>query len=144
MKNPMPPEWRTQIARFGLDLFVGVAILLIAACLAAGHFRATRNFTIEGRLTECEQPLNNRCSDVYRVREATGEEHVTGLGGFRPDPAGLVAGASIRKDANSFSYFVNGREVEWTEASHFIAAALIALLLCGSGIFRARRARLRS
>jgi hypothetical protein len=84
--------------------------------------------------------LNNRCEYVYRVREATGEERLIDLAGFRPDPADLAAGNSIKKPADTFSYFVNGREVQWPETSIFAGAGVIALVLLGSSIYRFRRA----
>jgi hypothetical protein len=139
--KPMPPKRLKQI--WGVDFFVGLAILVAAAWIAFGHFRSAYDFTIKDRLTQCEQPLNNRCDYVYRVREATGEEHVIGLAEFRPDSADLATGNSIRKRKDAFSYFVNGREVQWPQAWLFTAAVALALLLLGSSLYRSRRARRR-
>jgi len=138
MTKPISPKRPKQI--WGVDFVVGLAVLLAAAWIAFGHFRAEYNFTIEDRLTQCEQPLNNRCDYVYRVREATGEEHVIGLAEFRPDAADLAAGNSIRKRKDALSYFVNGREVQWPQASLFAGTVALALLLLGSSLYRSRRA----
>ncbi len=138
MTKPISPKHPRQI--WGRDFFVGLAILLAAAWIAYGHFRAAYDFTIEDRLTQCEQPLNNRCNYVYRVREATGEEHVIGLAEFRPDSADLATGNLIRKRKGAFSYFVNGREVQWPQASLFTGAVALALLLLGSSLYRSKRA----
>ena len=138
MTKPMSPKRPKQI--WGVDFFVGLAVLLAAAWIALGHFRAEYDFTIEDRLTQCEQPLNNRCDYVYRVREATGEEHVIGLAGFRLDSADLATGNSIRKRKDAFSYSVNGQEVQWPQASLFTAVVALALLILGSSLYRSRRA----
>jgi hypothetical protein len=125
---------------WGVDFFAGLAILLVSVWIAHGHFRAACDFTIEDRSTECEQPLNNRCDFVYRVREATGEEHVMDLAEFRPDPADLAIGNSIRKRKNAFSYAVNGREAGWPQASLFASAVALASFLLGSALYRSRQA----
>ena len=137
MTKPMSSKLPRQI--WDLDFFAGLALLLAAIWIAHGHFRTAYDFTIEDRLTQCEQPLNNRCGYVYRVREATGEEHVINLADFRPDLADLATGNSIRKRKNAFSYSVNGREVGWPQASLFAGAVTLALLLLGSSLYRSRR-----
>lgn len=140
MNKSMSSTQPNLASRLGLGFFVGLAILLAATWMALGHFRAAYAFTIQDRLKECEQPLNNRCEYVYRVREGNSEERLIDLAGFRPDPADLAAGNSIKKPANTFSYFVNGREAQWSETSIFAGAEVIALVLIGSSIYRVRRA----
>jgi hypothetical protein len=138
MSNSTSGQPRRSISRLGLDFFIGIAILLGAAGTGLGHFRSAYDFVIESRMTQCEAPLNNRCDYVYCVREASGEERVTDLGAFRPDLPDLAIGNSILKRRNSFAYFVNGREVEWPEASLFTGAVLLALVLLGSAVYRTR------
>ena len=138
--NPMSSTQPNRTSLLGVDFFVGLAISLVAAWIALGHFRSAYDLTIKDRLTQCEQPLNNRCDYVYRVREATGEERLIDLAGFRPDPVDLAAGNSIKKPGNTFSYFVNGREVQWPKTSLLAGAGVLALVLLGNSLYRFRRA----
>lgn len=46
------------------------------------HFFFGGDFTVFATYQECEQPLNNRCSPVYRLREKDGDEHVETLRSF--------------------------------------------------------------
>lgn len=94
------------------------------------------DFTVVGTQQECAQPLNNRCTPAYRVREHNGDEHLETLSSFLGE---ATVGSHIQKDRFSMSYRVNGRSTALSIDGAWGLAALLALVSFANAMYWAWR-----
>ncbi len=89
------------------------------------------DFVIISQHQECEQPLNNRCDNVYVVQRASGEKGV--IEGWVPlDDWRFQDGNHLQKKAGNFRFTVNGQLEEWPSLQLFsfqIVAGICGLLI---------------
>ncbi len=100
------------------------------------HFLFQGDFTVLQTFQECEQPLNNRCSPVYRLREKDGDEHVESLRSFLGE---VVVGSHIQKDRFAMSYRINGDREALRIDGSWLLASLLSLLSFGRAAYWASR-----
>ena len=111
-----------------------VAFVVWVACLlmATGQFLSDEKFTVLSRTTEYEQPLNNRCSNHFRVRDSDGvERDINGLVAFRASEGDLAVGNLLEKHRFHVDYLVNGHQVVWAELPGALIASILALIPFG-------------
>jgi hypothetical protein len=121
-----------------------IAFIVWIACLVmtTGQFLSNDKFTVVSQTIECEQPLNNRCSNRVRVRDSDGvERDHHGLTGFRASADDLAVGNSLEKHRFHFDYRVNDQQAAWGELPGVLIASILALVPFGlARLFTPKRA----
>jgi hypothetical protein len=104
--------------------------------MVTGQFISNEKFTVLSRRTECEQPLNNRCVNLFRIRDSDGlERDFNGLTAFRATESDLAVGNSLEKHRFHVDYLVNGQHVNWGELPGSVVASILALIAFGLARF---------
>ena len=92
--------------------------------------------------TECEQPLNNRCIQIYVLKLPNGQQKDVSIYGSIFDDRDLVIGNVIHKSQFSFSYEVNGKKKEWTYKFFYFKWLAASLLLGALWLWQPLRRKL--
>jgi hypothetical protein len=140
--NTKPLRWSElhQTPRRLIELFpmfvlvAGALMALGSATLYAVYFAIDQfDYRVVSSRLVCAQPLNNRCSTHYSIREAGANaptDYVTY--GYQFAEGDLQPGNELRKTGIGFAYFVNERMKTWShghELSLWVLGALVALLI---------------
>ncbi len=128
------PRLPEVITHFGF--WLALLVWIVPGWQLGEHFLFRGDFTVLQTYRECEQPLNNRCSQVYRLREKDDDEHVETLRSFLGE---VAVGSHIQKDRFAMSYRVNGGREAFRIDGSWILASLFALLGFGNAIYWASR-----
>jgi hypothetical protein len=111
-----------------IGYWIAFAVWLICAGKTIGQFLAEGNFTVIGMRSDCEKPLNNRCTFTYTIKNESGSEFETTLSGFQLDPIELEIGNKIEKRIFTLDYTINGNETSWRLERTILFASLAAVL----------------
>ena len=112
-----------------LLLYIGVCMCGFALFLSMYFFFCQYNFTVIDSYIDCVKPYINKCSSKYRVFDhKTSSEATISLGPIFYSEE-LVPRSSIMKQAFSFSYTFNGKQVFWGEALSKIILFVYGLIV---------------
>lgn len=128
---PRMPKVMTHVG-----FWLAMLVWIVLGWQLAEHFFFRGDFTVLATYQECEQPLNNRCSPVYRLRERDGDEHMETLRSFLGE---VAVGSHIQKDRFAMSYWVNGHREAMGINGSWLLALLLALLSFGNAVYWASR-----
>lgn len=133
MRSPHLPRVMTH-----LGFWLALLVWSFLGWHLAEHLLFKGDFTVLESFQECEQPMNNRCSPIYRIREGSGDEHVETLSSFLGE---VAVGRHIQKETFAMSYRVNGRPEALRIDGSWLVAALLALLSFANAVYWAYRER---
>lgn len=132
----MPTKLFFATGPHNMGYYVAFVVWIGSLSMATGQFCSSEEFTVLARSTECEQPLNNRCSNHFRIRDSGGLERAfEGLTAFRARESDLAVGNSIQKHRFHFDYLVNGQQATWSELPGVVVASILALVPFGLARF---------
>ena len=107
---------------------IAIAIWIAAIITICNQFFFEADFEVISIRKECEQPLNNRCSFVYFIKEANGDQHWRNLIEFRGSQEDLKVNNAIKKKRFRFDYQVNGIDISWNDGPKLILAIIFAFV----------------
>ena len=95
------------------------------------YFVHEASFTILTITQVCQQPLNNRCNNVYAIQDQAGHKNNIPIGGYIFRDEELLAGNNILKGAFQLKYNINGKLTSWAFYGGFLMSVVTGL----TGIF---------
>ena len=125
LQTPLRPY---TFAPLALVLVLSLVFLCTSIWYIVEFWSTSGDFVIISQHQGCEQPLNNRCDNVYVVERTSGEKDVID-GWVSPGDWQFQDGNHLQKKAGNFWYTVNGQLEEWPSLQLF--SSQIVASICG-------------
>jgi hypothetical protein len=107
----------------------GVMGLIFTIASFSQHLWSEIDGVVQSKQVVCEQPLNNRCTEVYVIRTPDGSSRSLELSGYGFRSEEFEVGKQIRKEKFELAYVVDGKRVDWRYAAGHLTAGLLSVLI---------------
>lgn len=108
-----------------------VLLLIVPVFFFFRYLVHEANFAILTITKVCQQPLNNRCNNVYGIQDQAGHKDNISIEGYIFRDEELLIGNSILKKAFRLKYYLNGKLAFWA----FYGGSLMSIVTGLAGIF---------